>query len=481
MKLNPLQQWRAMPAVAKSAVAFTISTFVIRGITFITTPLFTRIMPVDQYGVVATYNSWKSILEVFALLGLTYAGVFNVGMNDYRHSRGRYVSSLLLLCNVCTIVTFVILCVLKWLFGAQFVLPWHLLVLMFLGFLFSPAQTFWVTWQRYEYKYKLATAISIGSALFSQVIAFICVVYAQPEHAASVRLWSRGLVVIACAVPIYIHLFTKGHTGYDGTIWKSTLLFALPLLPHYLAQHLMGSSDRIMLSTMISDSEAGIYSVVSAIGMITTLLWNAVNGSLTPYIYDKMNVHQYAPINSLMMRMIGIYGALCMAVTLMAPEVLHILAPHEYDGGMLAIPAIAATSFLTALYNMFATVEFYHKKSGYITSATIVSSIVNIGLNLLLIPRWGLMGAAYTTVLSYLVLIAIHYIGYRRSQSERIYSDRGILIITVLTMGSCLACTLLYNNNYVRYTIIAIILIIAFVMRNTIIRWLREVRGSKSA
>ena len=86
-----LSKIKNAPDSVKSAVAFTISSLFIRGVAFVTTPVFTRIMTTDQYGVVSTYNSWQTILEVFALLGLTSAGVFNVGLNDYRNNRDKYI------------------------------------------------------------------------------------------------------------------------------------------------------------------------------------------------------------------------------------------------------------------------------------------------------------------------------------------------------------------------------------------------------
>ena len=93
-----------MPDAAKSSIVFALSSFILKGISFITTPIFTRIMDSSCYGIIATYNSWLSIIEVFAILGLTSAGVFNVGLNEYKEQRSRYISSVLSLCNIMTIV-----------------------------------------------------------------------------------------------------------------------------------------------------------------------------------------------------------------------------------------------------------------------------------------------------------------------------------------------------------------------------------------
>ena len=107
-------KWKGMPNSARSAIVFVISSFLIKGITFLTTPIFTRLMDPTQYGIIATFNSWQLIVEVFALLGLTSAGVFNVGLNDYRECRDQYVSNVLTLCNLMTVVVFSIIFAIKY-------------------------------------------------------------------------------------------------------------------------------------------------------------------------------------------------------------------------------------------------------------------------------------------------------------------------------------------------------------------------------
>ena len=101
-----LNKWRALPEATKSSLAFMLSSFFLTGLSVLTTPIFTRLIDSSQYGIVATYNSWLSIIDVFALLGLTSAGVFNVGLNEHKDSRDQYISSILALCNIVTVVVF---------------------------------------------------------------------------------------------------------------------------------------------------------------------------------------------------------------------------------------------------------------------------------------------------------------------------------------------------------------------------------------
>lgn len=463
-----IQYWRNMPQGAKASIAFIVSSFLIKGITFLITPVFTRILNMEQYGLVATYNSWVSILEVFALLGMTSAGIFNVGLNEHKEDRNQFISSTLFLCNIITILVFIILLILKIPFGKDFILPTNLLVIMFINFLFNPAQIFWVTRQRYEYKYKMAFLVTVLSSLFSQIVAVIVILKLERDTnvLGQIKIWSTNLALLVFEIPIYFKLIIDGKVLFNRNNWKNILIFALPLLPHYLAQHIMSSSDRIMISNLDSSMGTAIYSVVSNISMITTIIWSAINTSLIPYTFENLEKKNEKVINKVVIPLLLFYAMMCVIITLIAPEILMLLATREYYGGIYAIPPIAATAFMTALYNIYANIEFYHKKSWWIALATIIASSTNVCLNYLLIPKFGYIAAAYTTLISHIILIVMHYKGYQKFHKLKIYNDRFILFICICTIIGCLLCNLLYINYYIRYTLLVVFIVLLILKRN---------------
>ena len=466
-----------MPEAAKSALAFTLSSFLIKGISFVTTPIFTRLLSPEQYGLTTTYHSWLTILEVFCLLGLTSAGVFNVGLSEYSDSRDQYISSVLMLCNITTVLMFVVIAICKVFLGEGFLLPNSLLLLMFVHFIFSPAQVFWITRHKYEFKYKLAFLQVVFSAVLSQVISILLVKQATGGQAASVKLWGTEIATLLFNIPLYVLLFKRGKTFLDVARWKQILVFALPLIPHYLAQHVMSSADRIMVAEMVSEADAGIYSVVANISMVATIVWSAINGSLIVYTFENLKTKQYKKINATATLLVLGYGVVCFAVCLIAPEILAILAPPEYQVGIYAIPPIAGVAFLSALYNVFANIEFFYKKSKYITAATVVATVINFVLNYLFIPKYSFIAASYTTLFSYIVLVLMHYIGYRKSSEDRVYNAKNILIISVLTIVACEICNLLYASVPIRYAIMAVILLVLLIKHKSVIRMVKSLRA----
>ena len=185
------------------------------------------------------------------------------------------MSSTLTICNLSTLTVFAIIMLLKIPFGADFILPTNLIIVMFMNFLFHPAQIFWITRQRYEYKYKLAVLLTVASTILTQGISILCVLLANTSQLGYVKIWSGVLAGFVICVPLFFYVYFRGRHFCDKTMWSQVLKFAIPLLPHYLAQHIMSGADRIMLAEMISKSDAAIYGVVLNISVIASIVWNS--------------------------------------------------------------------------------------------------------------------------------------------------------------------------------------------------------------
>ena len=471
MKNKIVNKIKETPNSVKSSVALIISSLLVKGIAFIVTPLFTRLMDMDDFGIVTTYNSWASIIEVFAILGLTSAGVFNVGMKDNKKTRGEYISSCLGLCNLTTLITFIVVFIVKILLGENSTISYEMLGVMFIHFLFSPAQIFWLTRQRYEYKYKLSTIISIGSVLLSQLLSVLFVMFADNKSFG--KIFGNEIGVLLFAIPFYILLLKRGGDYINLKRWKQILVLSLPLIPHYLAQHIMGSSDKIMITHMTGAADSAIYGVVMNIGLIGTIFWNAINASLVPYSFDKIEKRRYKDIDKLSKKLITGYSIILLFVILLAPEILAILAPASYSGGIYCVPPLTFAVFTQALYNLFANIEFYNKKTSGIAAATVGATIINLILNWLLIPKFSYVGASYATLIADIALIFFHYLNYKRTKTNNIYDVRYIFILSVTFLVVSLLAIPLYNIAIVRYVLLLAIILTAIFARKYIIRVIR--------
>ena len=106
MQKRVMEEYRAMSPVVKAGLWFTICNFLQKGISFITIPIFTRIMSTEEYGLYSIYSSWYSILVIFATLHLSYY-VFNKGLVKFEDDRENFVVSIQSLSAAITVVFFI--------------------------------------------------------------------------------------------------------------------------------------------------------------------------------------------------------------------------------------------------------------------------------------------------------------------------------------------------------------------------------------
>ena len=213
-QMNILNKLRAMPQGAKSSAALIAAQVVSMGISYITVPLFTRLLTTDEYGQVNVFMSWVSLFGIVAMFG-----VFNNGMVDYPDKRDEFSLSLLALSNIITVAFFAVLFSLYPFVKDWLDLDWKLILLMSLIFLFQPAYSFWSARQRYELKYKALFITSVLFTVLTPAVALLCVVNTSRSRAIA-RIYGMECTSIAIYIVFYALLFLKGKRKVTTKYWK---------------------------------------------------------------------------------------------------------------------------------------------------------------------------------------------------------------------------------------------------------------------
>ena len=468
---NFFSKVKQLGAGQKSAMAFMVASLIQQGISFIITPLFTRILSTEEFGVVTVYNAWVEMIGTVAMLSLS-SGIFNVGMVDFENKRDTFISALLGLSNVASIVTMVLFYFGSIVFSPVISMPKSLFVLMLIYFIFYPATRFWIARQRYEYKYKALTVVTILSAVFSPMVGLVAVLSLH-GNLGVIRLWGTNSILILVGIVLYVRTIWKCPRLVDKDIWIYALKFSIPLLPHYMAMHILSTSDRVMIQSMIGTSEAGLYGLAYTASMIICVAWTATQGSLTPYVYDKLKKDDLKSIGPVAVSCIVLFSVLCFGVVLIAPEVMLILGGERYHSSITLIPPLIASVLFMEMYNLFSMIEFYHKKTLKIMFATLLAAVINVILNYYAIERFGYVAAAYTTLICYVAYCAFHYFNMRNIEPRKIYDIRFLSIYSMAYVVACLMCLIIYPYRMVRYGIVLGGLLGLFIMRHKIINLMR--------
>lgn len=455
-----------MPKEAKASVAFFGGSIISSALAYITTPIYTRLLTADEYGQTAVWFTWYSLLGIIAMFSLS-SGVFNNGMSDYPDRRDEYSLSMLGLSSLITLLFSIIF------LGSY---PWTrdllemdfpLAVLMCVVFLFQPAYNYWMVRQRYEFKYKYPLFWTSVLAILPPLVSVICILY-FPEHRLYSRIFGAEITLVFFYALFVVFLIKKGGKKINTKYWKSAFLFNLPLIPHYLSILALGGSDRIMISKMIGDAEAAYYSVAFSIAIAVSIVWSAINSSLVPYTYEHCKQRNFAPVAKLTSLLLTVFAYFTLLASLIAPEMIRIMATPEYMDAIYVIPPIIIGVFFQVHYFIYANLVYYYKKPRYVMYASVTAATLNIILNYMFIPLYGYVAAAYTTMLAYVIQAVIDFYAMRKAVGFNIYNIKFIIGLSFIVIFLSLVVMSLYPLALIRYLLIIVLTVLFYCNKNKI-------------
>lgn len=447
--------------------------FLQKGVAFISTPIFTRIMTESEYGRYTVYNSWYSILTIVITLNLA-AGVYTRGLIKFEKDQDAFSSSMLGLSTTVIIIFSLIYGVFHNFFNDLFGISSFLMILMLLEVWSNEAYLFWSNRERVAYKYKKIVALTFAFAILRPLMGIIGVLNVKENLQVEARVSATVLVNLVLFVGLFIAILKKGKKVIDFKYWKYALKFNIPLLPHYLSQIILSQSDKLMINHYCGTEEAAFYGVAYSLAMIMLVFNNSVSATMNPWIYRSIKNKQHEKIANVSYPIICIIAILNLFVLALAPELLSILAPSTYNSALWVIPPLILNVYFMFLYNLFATFEYYFEKTAFIMIASVLAAAANIVLNMIFIPKYGFVAAGYTSLACYIIYAAAHYLFMRYVckkyiGDKPIYNLAIIIIIALVFMIMATTMVLLFNYPIVRFSLLLIGAIVLFLIKDKII------------
>lgn len=392
---------------SKTVILNLVSTFFIQGISFLTIPIFTRLLGTNQYGLYSIFVSWASILA--SIYGFGVTSTIAVGIYRFKEEYYKYRSSILLLASIINTFIIIICLVARKEIYQNLNFDKAKLILLIgvaLGqFWISFIQTAFI----YEKKPVENFIISIILAISGVILSFVLVIKFQSEVKYYGKIIGTGLPQFLIGGIICLLFFFKQPTGISFKYARFSLRMGLPIVLHNLANNILSQSDRVMMEQQgISNSDIGVYSFYYTLSSILLVILNALNTSWCPFYYDDLNNNDFCSIKKKSRNYLELFSIFVLGFLLISKEISHIVAPSDYWKGENIIPYLALTVFFTLLYQFPVNYEFYHKKTKMVAVGTIMAAFLNIVLNTFFIPLMGIRGAAIATCLSYFALFAFH-------------------------------------------------------------------------
>lgn len=470
--LNIKEYIKKIPKPLISSIIYMIIVFFQSGVNLLTTPIFSRILTTSDYGITSTYSSWYNIFTIFITLNLS-AGIYNNALIDFDKERDKATSSFLSISILLSIITFIIYVLFKEPIKQLLGLSEYLIDFMFVNFLTAPAWGFFLTKEKFDYKYIKPLIITVITFIMNPIIGIIGIKL-FPDNKAVAKVIFSGIPTVIVNTILLIYILKKGKCFYNRKYWKYALAFNIPLIPHYLSNVILAQSDRIMIQKIIGDSAAGIYGVSYNLSQVIQGVFVGINAAWIPFTYKSLKLENYKKIGNYSNLLLAFVGAISVLLVILAPEIITILAPFEYYAAVWVIPPIVLGLYFSFLSSLFANIEFYYKKNIFVTIATSCAAILNIILNSIFIPKFGFIAAGYTTAVGYLVLAIAHYIFMKKIEIKEIYNLKNILLISIIVVVLTFFIIFLYNFLIIRYIIIGIFIIMLLLNLKKIIKFIKK-------
>ncbi|MEG1254891.1 oligosaccharide flippase family protein [Clostridium sp.] len=307
------------------------------------------------------------------------------------------------------------------------------------------------------------------------------------------RIGSVGILLALSVTDVIFFIYTliKFIPTVTLTIRKSyivqALKYSLPLLPHTLSGWAISMIDRLFLSNFNGLASPAIYSNGAQFGNIINVLTQAVNQAYVPWFFERMKNKEENESDIVKMADILtiIYGVLAMGMSLFGPEIFKIIVNEEYYSGWTVIPFLSFAFVFNGIYYFFVNPLFFNKNGvKFIAIGTFTGAILNSILNVILIPKFDIIGAGIASMVSSMIsCILVYYICKKiepiKFNIVKLFSISFIFLS--IGMSSFLLTGLSFYMSILVKSVIVIIvfLIIGIIYKNEVIILINKIKSSK--
>ncbi len=226
------------------------------------------------------------------------------------------------------------------------------------------------------------------------------------------------LVVTSALLVVMIRWFAPLIRPVLSTpVLRDSLAFGLPRVPHGFAQQVIAVGDKFVLNQFVPLELLGVYSMGVSVGLIQKVFLAAFEYAWAPFYYATVREPNAPRVFSA----VTTYGVATLALmtaglSAIAADLLEAVTHGQYTSAAGVVAWTSLGVFFQGVYLMTSIGLNITRQTRYYPVATAIAAAANIGLNFALIPRYGIMGAAYANGIAYAAQAALAY-----SFSQRFY------------------------------------------------------------
>jgi O-antigen/teichoic acid export membrane protein len=205
-------------------------------------------------------------------------------------------------------------------------------------------------------------------------------------------------ILIALKIP---QDFFRYKLNFDVDLFKGMMTIGLPLIPNALMWWVMNLSDRWFIGYFLSFSDLGVYSVANKVSSLIIVFNGILFQTWQVHLYDKKNTAgSYLGLSVAFNFYVSILGLACLFLVVINKEFLHLVLSNDYAAGWYEGNILILSAFLFGISSALGVFYVMEGRTALALKSSASAALLNVIFNFILIPNFGLVGAAYSTVLS---------------------------------------------------------------------------------
>ncbi|NWF89821.1 MAG: oligosaccharide flippase family protein [Ignavibacteriaceae bacterium] len=455
------------PKLFGATAWYGIGNLFVRFVGIILLPLYSNLIPVEEFGIYSLLMSIYAVSSVFYQFGMNSA-LTNFYLKEDDELKRELVFSTIMNSIVLMGIFFSVIALLITPVLSQKILDSnkydYFLVLLFIIIFVETISSFILQlFKTKELSRKVVAYLSLGAVLnFVFNLWFVYGLRMQIKGILYAQLIS-ALFVLFVLLPFVRKSY---HLKIDKNILSVVVLFSIPLFISGLFSSGIDVADRFILDYFFTKKEVGEYSFAYRLAMVTNIFVISFRAAWTPYSLNRNKHNESAEdFGKVLVKIILIGSVLLFVVSFFADDLFNIklqgiyLFNSDYKNGLVIIPFIVLGYIFSSIASFYSIYPFVSNKSYHFLISDGIGLAANLILNFLLIPKFGLIGAGISTCISFFISAGYLY-AISRDKVKIIYQKKqmNVLIISGLLI---LALGFAINNFIVQIGLVAAYILIA--------------------
>ena len=447
-----------MSKIFKSTVVYTIGNILPQVVGFMLLPIYTEYLSPEHYGIVSSMQ----VLSTFFVLVFTLSidkSIYRLYFDyktesDKRDYFGTIAIALLCISLMSLVLIFLFRKYIQQLYTSIEFYPYFLysiLAAFFSVFSILPRIYFQINLKPVSFIVLSLTQFGISTSFILWFVVF--------KQQGAFGMLKGNMLANLIMMPVLVYVTAKIiNFKFRREIFKESLFYSLPMIPGFLAAWFFNQSDRVFIVRYVGLSEVGLYSLAYKISSLGVAISGAFNSAYSPVFYRLANSENQNGVKEILARYNSRYIIFLMSISfcliVFSKELIVFLADSDFREAYHFLPIITIGLLFSQAQGILNLMIYQEKKSKQMVAIGVLGGVINVLLNIALIQKYGVYGAAYSTLLTFVIMFYSAYWYARRCYfvpfEWNVILKFTLYLVIIFFCFFCLSC---YVNFYIQFVI----------------------------